>query len=245
MGEVRATSIVLKAVDYREYDKLLSLLTPSGRLTALIKGVKKPNAKLKSSAMIFNLGEYIFADTGGHLTVISGNSVESFYPLTDNLNLFYCANVVAETALRFIQEQEECGQFFLLVAKTLQFLTYENKKTNPYLVLIRFLLSATALCGYKINLTKCCVCGNSHLSKLFFDNTLGGLICSNCVQPTSKEINILTLNALRLIASNKYDTIHLLNLEPNLISSCLSVVSSYIADNIVKLLTIDEVMKLI
>lgn len=243
MSEVRATAIVLKAIDYRENDKMISLLTPNGRITAVAKGVKKPNAKLKSCTLAFSIGDYIFAQTSEHLTITGYNGIESFYQLTDDITLYYCANVVAECALRFIQQNDDCGQFFLLVAKTLQFLTYEN--INAPLVTLRFLISAVNIEGYKIVLDKCCVCSSNKINKFYFDIFLGGLVCSNCVQLTGREISSETVNLLRQVASSKYDKLADISIKDNSIRNCFSIISDYINENIVKLKTIEELMKII
>lgn len=243
MSEVRATAIVLKAIDYRENDKMISLLTPNGRITAVAKGVKKPNAKLKSSALTFSIGDYIFAQTNEHLTITGYNGIESFYQLTDNIILYYCANVIAECALRFIQQNDDCGQFFLLVAKTLQFLTYEN--INAPLVTLRFLISAVNIEGYKIVLDKCCVCLNNKINKFYFDISLGGLVCGSCLQLSSREISSETVNLLRQVASSKYDKLGDISAKDNSIRNCFLIISDYINENIAKLKTIEELMKII
>lgn len=49
--EFKTDALVIKATDYKENDKLLNLFTPSrGKLTAGIRGVRKPKAKLAFAA---------------------------------------------------------------------------------------------------------------------------------------------------------------------------------------------------
>ncbi len=51
---------MLRATDYLENDKILTLLTAEmGKITAGIKGVKKAGAKLKFAAQPFCFAEYI------------------------------------------------------------------------------------------------------------------------------------------------------------------------------------------
>ena len=70
--EIKTDAIVLRAADYKDADKILTLLTPSaGKLTAGIKGVKKSGAKLAFSAQPFAFCEYVLAQKGGRYTVTS------------------------------------------------------------------------------------------------------------------------------------------------------------------------------
>ena len=58
-------ALMLKAADYNENDKILTLLTAErGRITAGIKGVKKAGAKLKFAAQPFCFAEYVLSRRG-------------------------------------------------------------------------------------------------------------------------------------------------------------------------------------
>ena len=64
--EKKTTAFVLRAVDYKENDKLLTLLSAEhGKITANLRGAKKPNAKLKFAAQPFSLVEFVLAERGG------------------------------------------------------------------------------------------------------------------------------------------------------------------------------------
>ena len=68
--DIKTEGIVLRATDYKENDKLLTLFTPSlGKITAGIRGVKKAKAKLNFAAQPFAFCEYILAERGGRYTV--------------------------------------------------------------------------------------------------------------------------------------------------------------------------------
>lgn len=61
--EIKVNALMLRAADYGENDKILTLLTAEyGKISAAIKGVKKPSAKLKFAAQPFCFAEYILAD---------------------------------------------------------------------------------------------------------------------------------------------------------------------------------------
>ena len=54
--DIVINAIVLKSVDYKDNDKILTLYSPEkGKITAGIKGVKKSGAKLKFASEPFAL----------------------------------------------------------------------------------------------------------------------------------------------------------------------------------------------
>ena len=72
--ELKVNALMIRAADYGENDKILTLLTAErGKLTAAIKGVKKAGAKLKFAAQPFCLAEYVLADSGDRYSVIQAS----------------------------------------------------------------------------------------------------------------------------------------------------------------------------
>ena len=80
--EIKTDAIVLRATDYRDADKILTLFTPSeGKITAGIKGVKKSGARLAFAAQPFAFCEYVLAEKCGRRTVVSAYQHDGFFPL--------------------------------------------------------------------------------------------------------------------------------------------------------------------
>ena len=82
--EEKCRAIVLRAVDYKDNDKILTLFSLEyGIISSAIRGVKKPKAKLKFAAQPFCFCEYVFNVKGDKRSVISADIIESFYPTLD------------------------------------------------------------------------------------------------------------------------------------------------------------------
>ena len=63
--EIKVNALMIRATDYGENDKILTLLTAErGKISAGIKGVKKAGAKLKFDAQPFCMAEYVLACRG-------------------------------------------------------------------------------------------------------------------------------------------------------------------------------------
>ena len=105
--EIKTEAIVLRSIDYKDNDKLLTLFSPElGKITAGIKGVKKPKAKLAFSAQPFCFAEYVLAEKNGRYTVTAAYLHESFFELRSDVDAFYAACAAAEICRTLAQENE-------------------------------------------------------------------------------------------------------------------------------------------
>ena len=61
--EVKVNALVIKSVDYKDNDKILTLYSlENGKITTNIKGVKRAGAKLKFASDPFCFCEYILQE---------------------------------------------------------------------------------------------------------------------------------------------------------------------------------------
>lgn len=170
---------MLRATDYLENDKILTLLTAErGKITAGIKGVKKAGAKLKFAAQPFCFAEYILAERGGRYTVTQASECESFYELRTDVNKFYAACAVCETAIALMYEGDENGALFSDCVRALS----EMCTGDEGVALVGFLLSALRGAGYGVSLENCPHCGAnlSGAERLRFDLDTGSFSCWDC-----------------------------------------------------------------
>ena len=106
--ELIVNALMLRAADYNENDKILTLLTAErGKISAGIKGVKKAAAKLKFAAQPFCFAEYSLSQRGDRYTVTNAAECESFYDLRTDINKFYAASAAAEAANALTYEGDE------------------------------------------------------------------------------------------------------------------------------------------
>ena len=82
MRQTERTAIVLRCVNYRDNDRMLTLFSPTqGRIEALARGCRKPRSPILNASEMFALGDFELYQKGAHLTVISANLIETFYPV--------------------------------------------------------------------------------------------------------------------------------------------------------------------
>lgn len=181
MAEVKVNAITLRATDYLENDKILTLLSAElGRITVGIKGVKKANAKLKFAAQPFCFAEFILAERGGRYTVTQASECESFYELRTDIDRYYAACAVCEAALSLTADGGDGTELFPSCLKALRDACVGDHQT----AVITFLLNALRICGYGLSVNDYChACGNSLVGqpKLRFDMRSGKFSCWDCM----------------------------------------------------------------
>ncbi len=175
----KINAVVLKAVDYGEYDKMLTLLSfEEGKISAGIKGVKKASAKLKFAAQPFAFCEYVLSRTGSKNTVIGAMERESFYEFRTDIIKFYCASAACEAVCALCIDSFSCPDLFNSLVTSLAKMCSKGEKK----ALASFLLNALALSGYGISAGMCPVCGENLLNGkvLSFDMNMGSFTCERC-----------------------------------------------------------------
>ena len=178
MDEIKTQAIVLKATDFKESGKFLTLFSlENGIMHAKIQGVSKPKAKLAFSALPFCFGEYIIVKRNGY-TVINCSAIDSFYDITKNFDRFVAGESMLEIVNFVGRENEPNPELFILLLKALKMLAYS--KSAPLAVLIKFMILALSNAGYGLKLENCGVCGKTTTAQHKFSYDLGALVCASC-----------------------------------------------------------------
>lgn len=181
MPSLITKGIVLRRADYREHDRMLTLLSPTlGRVEALCRGCKRLGSPLLPASEIFALGEYELFSGKGRMTVTACSLQENFYPLrTDYGRLKYAAYLlsVAEAAAL---PGEKAVDLFTLLARSLSRLAFTPKDEKA--VAAAFLLHFAAISGYRPRLSHCVRCGKrlEEAEVRLFDIENGGPVCPAC-----------------------------------------------------------------
>ena len=196
--EVKTEAIVLQAIDYKDNDKLLTLFSPSlGKITAGIRGVKKPTAKLAFAAQPFCFAEYVLAEKGGRYTVTSAYLHESFFSLRLDLDAFYAACAAAEACKILVPENERYDSTFIGFAECLKSLSLSEEEKGE--AVIGFLLVVLRESGYPVDLNF-----EGLGTALYFDFAQGKFSSfEECVR--GERASLSTYHVLRKCAGLAYD----------------------------------------
>lgn len=191
--EFKTDALLLRAVDYGENDKMVTLLTAErGKLGAGLKGVKKAGAKLKFAAQPFCFAEYVLAERGGRYTVTGCSLHDGFFALREDIRAFYAASIVTAACDGLVFEGAESGEMLVAAVSALG----EMCGDDPSFALVKFLLKALAVSGYPVAADNCPVCGEQLSGRMAFDMQRGSFCCSGCTDGVpASESTYLTVRA--------------------------------------------------
>lgn len=181
MPNIKTLAIVLRHADYRENDRMLTLLSPAlGRVDALCRGCKRPQSPLMACSECFAMGEYVLFSGRGRATVVSCALQDSFYPLRENFDDLSAAAYMLAVCEAAAQPGERSLELFTLLTRSLSRLAY--KEMNRRAVTAAFLLLFAALSGYRPRLSHCVRCGKPVAAEeaRLMDTAEGGLCCADC-----------------------------------------------------------------
>ena len=181
MRQTERTAIVLRYANYRDNDRMLTLFSPSqGRIEALARGCRKPRSPILNASEMFALGDFELYQKGAHLTVISANLIETFYPLRQDFDRLAVGTYLLGVTEGFIQPGVPAQELFMLLLHTLSRLTFSDQPWRP--LVAGFLLHLSASEGFKPRLMHCVHCGKrlTENESIWFDQQEGGLVCRDC-----------------------------------------------------------------
>ncbi|MBQ3234991.1 MAG: DNA repair protein RecO [Clostridia bacterium] len=195
--DIIVNAIVLKSVDYKDNDKILTLYSlEKGKITAGIKGVKKSGAKLKFASEPFALCEYVLAERAGRYTVIGATYIDTFFNLRLSLEKYYTSSVILETLNLLTGENEPDHDLFTLAINAVKHVNYQSGELTA---LNSFLLNFINLLGYGIQKINCNGCDCKIDGRVFFSSRFAEFYCSSCRIDDAMEITLETYEALSSI----------------------------------------------
>ena len=157
MKQTEHTAIVLRYANYRDNDRMLTLFSPTkGRIEALARGCRKPRSPILNASELFALGDFELYERGNHLTVISANLMETFYPLRADFDRLAVGTYLLGVVENVIQPGVPAQETFMLLLHTLSRLTFSDQPWRP--LLTGFLLHLSQSEGFVPRLHHCVHC---------------------------------------------------------------------------------------
>jgi DNA repair protein RecO (recombination protein O) len=77
--QLRTKAIILKRTNYGEADRILQILTPEGKFSAIAKSVRKEKSKLAGGIELLAISDVVINEGKGELGVITSARLDVFY----------------------------------------------------------------------------------------------------------------------------------------------------------------------
>lgn len=77
--DIKTLGYVMRRTNYGEADRILNIITPNGKVTAIAKGVRKEKSKLAGGIEIFTLAEYNLHFGKSEFGIVTGVKMREHY----------------------------------------------------------------------------------------------------------------------------------------------------------------------
>lgn len=187
MSSLTTQGIVTRFVNYRDNDRMLTLLTPShGRIDVLSRGCKRPKSALMPASELFVQGEFVIYQKNERCTLTSCQIADTFYPLRLDAYRLTCASYMASLCQVASQPNQQAVALYSLLLNGLYRMAYDESLA-PLTLTTAFLLQYATDIGYCPRLRRCAQCRTpiEETPKAHFDPVAGGLLCPSCQHPAT------------------------------------------------------------
>ncbi len=219
----KVNGITLRAVNYKDSDKILTVFTlEKGKIAVGAKGVRKANAKMKQIAEPFCFAESMLAEKSGRYTVTEVNSFDAFFPIRTDIVKYYAGMTALEVTDAFLPDGLESAGHFVLLVEFLKKLAY--KSINPINLLLKFFFDALNENGYLLKVGGCGRCGEKIKDRVFLSLKDGCCVCEDCKKTGENGFSIETYRHLEKISNGD-----LLDEEKEIQKNCLRFFGYYVS----------------
>ena len=192
--------IVLRSVDTREADKILTVLTgEQGKLAVVAKGARSRRSRVTASTQFLAYSEMTLTERRGWQILSEANTIELFSGVREDLERLSLASYFAELTDAVTYEDLPAGEILPLLLNALYALG--TLHYPPAVVKPAFEVKLMALSGFEPLLDRCAVCGAAEIGEPMLDVVRGTLHCARCPQKggLSMPLGAAGLAALRHI----------------------------------------------
>lgn len=204
MAHLVTKALVLREVNYKESDKILTVLAEGqGKRTVKAQGCRRKNSPLAAGSQLLVFSDMTLYDYQDRWALKEAATAEEFRGLRDHLEKLALGTYFAEVCEAVSQEGIETPGLLPLILNSLYALDKLDKA--PAVVKAAFELRLCCLTGYEPLVDGCAVCGEEDPDKPRLNLSEGVLHCDKCRSELgdagiSMPLDAPSLAAMRYIA---------------------------------------------
>ena len=176
---ISTQGLVLREVNYKESDKLLTVLTAEGgKRTVKARGCRRKGSPLAAAAQLLVYSDMTLFEYRDYFTLNEAESLQQFWRVRSDLERLSLASYFAEVMEAVAVEGRPDPPALSLILNSLYALDRLNRPLE--LVKAAFELKLMCLEGYEPLLDACAVCGAPEPESPLFHLNEGVLCCAAC-----------------------------------------------------------------
>jgi len=181
-------AFILKTQDYRETSLLVDFFTRDfGKVKGILKGIRDSRGRFGTTLEPFSLNEILFyrRKRGGDLHLVTQAELVDLYDgVRQDLERLGYASYFVELLNEFAEPEDPSPELFDLMKDSLLFLA---SGASPRRAARIFETKLLDLSGLMPEIRACVSCGASAPSPSFFNASLGGVQCRECMEKNRPE----------------------------------------------------------
>lgn len=187
MGIIKTKGIILSESNMNDFDKMLTILTPNGKIGCAAKGARRPKSLLMAGTQFLCFGEYMMYQGTSSYHINSCDTIELFYPIRTDLDKLKYAAHITKIINDVTDENQNTYRILQLFLNTLYMISETDK--NLDFILSVFKLRLLCLLGFTPQIKACtnCKTGENITHFSIRDN---GLKCEACSKADKGAIRL-------------------------------------------------------
>ena len=197
MGTIKVKGVVIAENNMGDFDKMITLLTPNGKIGCSARGARRPKSQLMAGTQFLCFGEYMLFKGSSTYTLNSCETIELFYDIRTDLDKLEAAAHITKIIQDVTDENQNTYKIMQLYLNTLYVLANTDKNI-PFTEAI-FKIKLLTLLGFAPRVEKCCICGEKEVTHFSLKDS--GVKCTSCSRQDTGAIQISasTWQALKYI----------------------------------------------
>ena len=186
---VKTQGLVLREVNYKESDKILTVLTAEGgKRTVKARACRRKNSPLAAAAQLLVYSDMTLFEYKDFWSMDEADSLEQFWGVKGDVEKLALSSYFAETMEAVAEEGRSDPGLLSLILNSLYAL---DKLSKPQaLVKAAYELKLMCLAGYEPMLDGCAVCGAPDPEEPRLNLSAGVLHCAKCRSGAGEGISM-------------------------------------------------------
>jgi DNA repair protein RecO (recombination protein O) len=179
---VRSEAVVLRARDWRESSRTVTLFTPDTGLVAVIaRGARRPRSRTAAALNLFAHSRVIYYrhETRQLYNLSDAELLAAHSAIAQVPERYFCAGRMVDFLLHVLHPHDANERLYALLLANLAVVEHSDAAFPE--LLAAFLLKAAAFLGFRPELRRCVVCRRGVGGEaVWFDPLRGGAVCRDC-----------------------------------------------------------------
>jgi len=181
MGSYTTEAVILRARDFGEADRLLTLFTlEQGKITAKVRGARRPRSRLAGATLPLTQVEVMLWHGRSNIDLLTQAVCRDAYaPLREDLQRLALASLAAELVDLLSEEREPSAATYVSLLETLAMISYGEV---PQLATYSFALRLLRAAGLLAPLQACAACGRTDppVGGWTWTSDRAAVLCADC-----------------------------------------------------------------